>query len=253
MSNNKILDLNEDIQDLWSFLPLDIENLYPSFLLRNCIIREDTEFYNNIAMNICHFYNFVLHTFLCRLYLANESNIEFLKYIQKTKEVFSGKDGRHKNIDICCENIKLELFNEIEKDAINYFFHLLNFDKSHYVFKTHQEITDIRNNVAHLNYTIVNKDLFFSLKGKIKKNLLFLSQKLYPNTKKIFFYELDENVRKNIIDKENYALYIAEINKKHYFSPNDYSLLIRHQLLKNVKPQSYKYFIDLYIKNELDI
>ena len=114
-----IIDLSEDISELWDFLPLDAEISYPNFLLQNCIIRKDTEFYNNATLNICHFYNYILHTYLCRLYLANDNNIELLKYIQLTKNVFSKKDGSRKDIIICCENINLNLFTEIEKEAIN--------------------------------------------------------------------------------------------------------------------------------------
>ena len=128
-----IIDLSEDISELWDFLPLDAEISYPNFLLQNCIIRKDTEFYNNATLNICHFYNYILHTYLCRLYLANDNNIELLKYIQLTKNVFSKKDGSRKDIIICCENINLNLFTEIEKEAINYFYHILNFDKSHQI------------------------------------------------------------------------------------------------------------------------
>lgn len=253
MNNNDIIDLSEDISELCEFLPLNIENLYPSFLLQNCLVRKNTEFYNNVALNVCHFYNYVLHTFLCRLYLAENKNVEFLKYIQKTKEVFSGKDGRRKNIDICDADVNLTLFNEIEKEAINYFFYLLKFDKSHQVYKLHQDIIDIRNVVAHLNYESISYELFITLVKKIKDNLLFLSKCLYSNTKTVFYQELDPPVRKGIMDKENYLEYIANMNKTHYFSQNDYKLTVKNNLLKDIKIASYKYFLDMYIKNVLGL
>ncbi len=246
-----IIDLSEDISELWDFMPLNAEDLYPSFLLQNCILRQNTEFYNNATLNICHFYNYILHTFLCRLYLADEAHIELLKYIQVTKEVFSGKDGRRRDINVCCESINLKLFNEIEKEAINYFFHLLKFDKTHQIAKTHQEIIDIRNSVAHLNYISIRRDLFLELIKKIKKNLAFISEKLYHYTKTVFYEELDGAVRKNLMDNENYIEYMGEMNKKHYFSPNDYRLAKINGLLKAVKENSYKYFIQKYIDEEL--
>lgn len=248
-----IIDLSEDISELWDFLPLSAKDVYPEYILRNCFIRNNTDFYNNASLNICHFYNYILHTYLCRLYLADENNIELLKYIQLTKEVFSRKDGSRRDLTICCENINLNLFTEIEKEAINYFYHILHFDKSHQISKKHQHIIDIRNSVAHLNYTVINRDVFLSLRSDIVEVLSFIANKIYQNTRKIIYEELDDRVRRGLLDKDNYQIYFDEISQKHYFSGHDYQLMKDKGLLKDIKENSYKYFIKLYIGNFLGI
>ncbi len=244
-----IIDLSEDISELWDFMPLNTKVQFPELLLRNCIVRENTEFYNNAALNICHFYNYVLHTFLCRLYLADDNNIELLKYIQLTKEAFSRKDGSRRDLTICCDNINLNLFTEIEKEAINYFYHILHFDKSYHISKKHQDIIDIRNSVAHLNYTIINRDVFLSLISNIIEVFNFIADKIYHDTRKAIYEELDDRVRRGLLDTENYNIYFEEINQKHFFSKHDYQLMKDKGLLKDIKENSYKYFIKLYLDN----
>lgn len=248
-----LIDLSEDISELWDFLPLNIEAQYPEFLLRNCVVRESIDFYNNVALNICHFYNYILHTYLCRLYLADENNIELLKYIQLTKEAFSRKDGSRRDLTICCENINLNLFTEIEKEAINYFYHILHFDKSHQISKKHQHIIDVRNSVAHLNYTVINRDVFLSIISDIIEVLSFIADKIYRNTRKVIYEELDDRVRRGLLDTENYNIYFEEINQKHYLSKHDYLLMKNKGLLNDIKENSYKYYIKFYIENDLGI
>ena len=248
-----IIDLSEDVAVLWDFLPLNAEVQFPEFLLRNCVVRENTEFYNNATLNVCHFYNYILHTYLCRLYLADEKNVELLKYIQLTKEAFSRKDGSRKDVVICCGNINLNLFTEIEKEAINYFYHILHFDKSHQISKKHQHVIDIRNSVAHLNYANINRDVFLSLISDIVEVLSFIADKIYHNTRTVIYEELDDRYRRGLLDTENYNIYFEEINHKHYFSKHDYQLMKDKGLLKDIKENSYKYFIKLYIENYLDL
>lgn len=249
----EIKDLSEDIADLWDFLPLKPDSLYPESLLQNCVLRENTGFYNNATLNICHFYNYVLHTFLCRLYLSDNQNIELLKYVQTTKEVFSGRDGHRGNVVITRENINVNLFIEIEKESINYFYHILNFDKGNQISKKHQNIIDIRNSVAHLNYILINENTFLSVIHDIKEILQFISEKLYKNTKKVICEEINESFRKGLLDIYNYQVYFDEMNGQNYFSKNDYKLIKTKGLLRDAPQNNYKYYIKLYIENFTDI
>ena len=136
----------------------------------------------------------------------------------------------------------MNLFTEIEKEAINYFYHILNFDKSHQIAKKHQDIIDIRNSVAHLNYATISRESFLSIISKIIEIFHFISDQIYQNTKNVIYEALDDRVRRGTIDSDNYEIYFEEVNQKHYFSKHDYQLMKDKGLLKDIKENSYKYY-----------
>lgn len=251
MADEDIIDLSEDISELWDFLPLNNPDTYPSKLLLSCFARKDLEFFNNAALNITHFYHYILHILLCRLYLANDKNLELLAYIQKTKEVFSGKD-RRRNVIISPETVNTNLFIEIERDAINYFFHILKFDKSQREVEINQKIIDIRNSVAHLNYIPLTQEGFMQLKENILHNLNFLFPKIYKatNLKNIISSEFKQRFKTTSSYDES-LLAIEEMNAKHYLTKFDYILMVKNKLFVDVKPNSYKKHLQKYIESSL--
>lgn len=249
-------NLNEELIELQEYMPLDFENDFFIKMFQNMFIVEETNFYNNVSLNIVFFYIYIVHCFLARLYLADGKHIELLKYIQITEKALSKRDGKDsiylKKFEKDNE-INLHLFNAKEQEAINYFFHILNMDSGCVQCKKNQEIFDIRNNLAHLNFFVADKKVFTELLDNIVSNLAFISEKLYQQTKNLIIKELESSIDEERIDEFNYTEVFEDLNKKYYLSVKDYKLIVDAKYLENIKPYTPKYFINKYIIDDLGL
>lgn len=248
-----LVDLSEDLVELYDFLPLNQKHEYAIQLLNNCIVQKDTEFYNNSVLNICHFYTYALHCLLCKLYLLEDESIQLLQYIQVTTRVFDGRDSSRKFSKITSKEIEQTLFNAIEKDAICYFFHLLDIDRDNQVFKRHTDIFDDRNAVAHLNYSLYSRDKFDQLLENIRTNLQELSKKMYSKVKKKITKELYDLNKRKLLSEEDYLAQFESLNQQYYLNLYDYKLMVQNKLIKEPLKQNYKTYLKLYIKEYLQL
>lgn len=247
------IDLQEHFIELWDFLPLNQKHEYAVQLLNNCVVRRDSEFYNNSVLNICHFYTYTLHCLLCKLYLLEDENIQLLQYIQVTNRVFNGKDDNRKFPKITSKDVQQTLFNAIEKDAIYYFFHLLNIDQDNQIFKRHIDIFNDRNTVAHLNYSFYSRDKFNTLLQNIQINLKELSKKMYLKMKKKITSELYELEKRKLISEDDYLPQIESINQQYYLNLFDYKLIMQNKVIEEPLKQNYKKYLKLYINEHLQL
>jgi len=251
-----IKDLSEEILPLWDFMPLNGGNIeYAHKLLRNNFISLDDDFYNNPTLNVCHFYIFVLHNMLRRLYFCEDRHIELLKYIQITSEVFEDLDSdKDKTLKaIISKEFDITLFNKLERDAIKYFFYIFGMDKSNDIYQKNTDIFDLRNRIAHLNYVPIFPDKFLNIIEQISINLQKLSQMLYGKvTRRIFHYEITPLIQQSLIDETNCVEYFNDINIKYGLCPYDYKLCIKNKLTDKMDA-SYKSYLKLYLdKNSFD-
>lgn len=248
-----IKDLNEEIFELQEFMPLDFENDFFIRMFQNMLVVENTDFYNNPCLNLVFFYIYVFHCLLSRLYSSDEKNIEFLKYLQVTENALSKRDGSNAEElvkFIKKDEINFYLFNGKEKDAINYFFHILGFDNGCSHCSKNQEVFDLRNKIAHLNLFIATKEDFDKLLSNIIENLGFVAEKIYQITKKIIYEEVKES---KTIDEYNYKGVFETLNKTYYLSRNDYKLLIEKKYIKETKTKTPQFYIGKYIQEELGL
>ncbi|WP_413854053.1 hypothetical protein [Candidatus Ruminimicrobium bovinum] len=248
MSN--IIYLNSELDELKSFLPLNIRNPYFLVMFENMLLVENSDFYNNAIINITHFYNFILHCFLFQIYYVDE-NLELLKYLQKTTGILNSKDGS-KKIDIS-KDFDIAYFSNIEKDAINYFLHIFKLDKSSHLCQKNQEIFDLRNSAAHLNMDIINHNRFEYFIAKVQENIEEIFEKVYKYTKKIIITELAKAIKKKRIDESSYVQIFEEINRNYYISINFYKLFFKNNKIDNPKTNSPNYYIKKYIKEYLQL
>ncbi|MCL2144044.1 MAG: hypothetical protein FWH43_00900 [Endomicrobia bacterium] len=248
-----IINLSEEITPLWDFMPLNGGNTeYAIRLLSNNFVSKDDDFYNNPTLNICHFYIFVLHNMLHRLYICKDQHIELLKYIQITSEVFKDIDSDKDTTlrAICSKEFSITLFNKLEREAIKFFFYLFNIDKTNDICQKNTSIFDLRNRIAHLNYVPVRYESFLDTINKICMNLQNLSQMLYEKiTQYIFLNEITPLIDQNLIDDTNYIEYFNDINIKYGLCEYDYKLCIENKLIETLDV-SYKAYLKLYIDNK---
>jgi hypothetical protein len=253
MSDNSV-----DFTELEDFMPLNCVKQYAYSLLNNNNIT-NREFCNNIALNVCHFYIFIIHCLLCRLYKTDEKHQEFLQYIHLTNEVFNSRDknkSMEADIKINVENINVDLFHKMgkERGAINYFFYFLGIAKGDSICGINSDIFDTRNKVAHLNYDNIDKEALDKLIKDIVNNLSFLSKKLYKNyTREIIYSEIQEAINNDSLDESNFQMYFEEVNKNFYISAFDYKLLIENHVLGDVGNNKYKQYLKKYVTEILGL
>lgn len=249
-----IIDLSEDIQELWDFLPLNNTEIIGNLLLQNTLVRKETPFYNNICLNVCNFYFYIIHCWLCRLYKLDEDNIELLKYIQITKSVFCSSEEGERVVISDSQNIIAPLFFRIENDSFDYFLYLLDINKGCCgEYGTHKEIFKRRNQSAHLNYNSLSYEIFLKLVEDIKKNLYFLANQFYKKIKALMYDEITPLIKEQLIDTDNYKEYFIELNRKYNLSQYDYGLFIKNNLFSDDISGTYKEFLKRYITDELNL
>lgn len=247
MSN--IISLNTDLEELKGYLPLNMKNSYFEVVFENLLIIEESNFYNNAVINLTHFYNYILHCFLVQIYHTSENRV-LLKYLQKTTSSLNSKDNSRKiNLE---DYFDTSTFSNVEKDAINYFFHILNFCENSHLYQRNQAIYDLRNSAAHLNMDIINRNRFDEFAEKIQSNLKELLEKTYKNTKELLFKELKENIKNGLlIDDTDRLTIFEEINSNYCISLNFYKLFFKYNKFESVQPNTPLYYIKDFIENDL--
>lgn len=249
-----IIDLSEDISELWDFIPLNTTSEIGELLLQNTLVRRDKPFYNNICLNVCNFYIYILHCWLCRLYKLDENNIELLKYIQITKSVFCSSEEGEQVIISDTQHITAPLFFRIENDAFDYFLYLMEVDKGCCgEYGIHREIFKIRNQAAHLNYNPLSYEKFQELVTNIKNNLSFWASKFYQKMKSLMYDEITPLIEEQLIDDDNYEDYFVELNRKYNISAYDYSLFLKNNLFANTVQGTYKEYLKKYMDDVLQL
>lgn len=252
-ADKNIIDLNEGLFELQEFMPLNMENDFFIKMFQNLLVIKETNFYNNACLNLVFYYIYVLHCLLSRLYKANEKHIELLKYLHLTEKCLSKRDGKETDELKLFESegeVNHFLFNGKEKEALDYFFHLLKMKRGCKQCKINQEIIDLRNKIAHLNFFVATQVEYEKLKENIEENLKFISNKLYKITKKLIY---DEIIEHKTIDEFNYAGVFEELNKKFYLNKYDYKLFIENKYIKSTRTKTPQYYIGRYIREELGL
>lgn len=249
-----LIDLSEDISELWDFIPLNKDSEIGELLLQNTLIRKEKPYYNNICLNVCNFYVYILHCLLCRLYKLDENNIELLKYIQITKSVFCSAEEGEQVVISDSQHINAPLFFRIENDAFDYFLYLMNVDKGCCgEYGTHKAIFKIRNQAAHLNYTPLSYENFQSLVTDIKNNLSFWASQFYQKMKSLMYDEITPLIEEQLIDSDNYENYFVELNRNYNISPYDYNLFLKNNLFADAIQGTYKEYLKKYIEDVLKL
>ena len=101
-----IIDLEEELYDLKEYLPINTSNNFFIVMFSNLLVVKESDFYNNAVINLAHFYNYILHNLLVRLYNCNCNHLELLHYLQLTEACLNSNDGqkidlpKDKKIDI---------------------------------------------------------------------------------------------------------------------------------------------------------
>lgn len=249
-----LIDLSEDISELWDFLPLNKDSEIGELLLQNTLIRKEKPFYNNICLNVCNFYIYILHCWLCRLYKLDENNIELLKYIQITKRVFCSSEEGEQVIISDPQHIIAPLFFRIENDAFDYFLYLMNVDKGKCAAYTlHKNIFKLRNQAAHLNYNPLSYDKFQGLVSDIISNLKSLASEFYVYIDKLISNQITPLIEEQLIDSDNYENYFVELNRDYNISQYDYSLFLKNNLFTDSIQGTYKEYLKKYIYDILKL
>lgn len=248
MSN--IIHLEDDLSELKEYLPLNMKNPYFNIMFENLLFIDDTGFYNNAVINLTHFYNYILHCFLVQIYYSEE-NRNLLKYLQHTTGSLNSRDNQ-KQIKLD-EQFDANSFSNVEKNTINYFFHIFNLCSNSHLCKNNNEIFDLRNSAAHLNMDIINENRFNSFIEKIKDNLNKLLNKTYKYSKKLLEQELSEAIKEGRIDEGSYPEIIEDINYMYGLSQNFYKLILHHNKFEHVKINSPQYYEQKYIEEVLGI
>lgn len=247
-----IIDLEEELYELKEYLPINTSNKFFAVMFSNLLVVKESDFYNNAVINLAHFYNYILHNLLVRLYNCDCNYIELLHYLQLTEACLNSNDGQ--KIELKKDKkIDIYTFKNKEKNAINYFFHILGLDRTSQIYKNNQLIFDKRNLSAHLNYQIINSEMFDEFLTLISINLNFILEKMYKCTKQLIVDDLLVGIRKHLILKNDYESFFEQINIDYNLSINDYKLIIRKNYLKNIKENTPKYYISQYVQNVLGL
>lgn len=247
-----IIDLEEELYELKDYLPINTTNNFFTAMFSNLLIVKESDFYNNAIINLAHFYNYILHNLLVRLYNCNCDHLELLHYLQLTESCLNSNDGQKIELKKD-EKIDIYTFKNKEKNAINYFFHILGLDKTSQIYKNNQLIFDKRNLSAHLNYQIINSEMFDEFLTLISTNLNFISEKMYKCTKQLIVNDLLVGIRKHLILKDDYESFFEQLNLDYNLSTYDYKLIIDNNYLKNIKENTPKYYISQYVQNVLGL
>jgi hypothetical protein len=247
-----IVFLEDELYELKEFLPLNINNQYFEKMFQNLLVAKDSNFYNNAVLNLAQFYNYILHCFLVRLYNADNSHLDLLKYLQLTESCLNSNDG--KQINICeCEKIDIYAFQNKEKDAIKYFFHLLKINSGSHICDKNQRIFDKRNLSAHLSYQVIKIDEFDRFLVLVSENLEEISNKLYKQTKQLIVDDLKKAISKKLITDDDYMTFFELLNQDYLLSINDYKRIKANGYLANIKPNTPKYYLNKYITEDLGL
>lgn len=257
MSNISIINLGEDdiVAEIMRFLPQNTnDNAIPYFekMFQNLCIVADSDFYNNAVLNLTHFYNYLLRTYLVRLYNSNNYNIELLKYLQTTEGCLSPLYSNENEDDktICIEEkTDIFTFRAKERKAIRYFFHILKIKENSCIFQYNEEIFKKRNNVAHLQYTNVTANEFNLFADIVLKALTHLVKEMVPITKKIIISIIENYKQKDLISENIYDIQnvFETLNKEFYLSEMDYYLINKQDgSIKFAPETSNLYFAKRY-------
>lgn len=245
-----VINLNESLSELKEYLPLNMRNSYFEIMFENLLLVEETEFYNNAVINLTHFYNFVLHCFLIQVYYSEENRV-LLKYLQKTTGSLNSRDnGKIINLE---ESFDLNIFCNVEKDSIKYFFHILGFSENFHLCQKNQAIFDLRNSAAHLNMDIINKNRFVDFINKIQYNFDSILKKTYKYTKDLILKELKEAIKEDRIDEFLYPQIFEEINPIYCVSLKFYKLFFKYNRFQNVQNNSPLYYMQKYLQEVLNL
>lgn len=206
----------------------------------------DNDFYNNIYLNMYHYYVFLLHAYLVRIYKIYLDN-KSLHILQKMKII--GKKFEQK---LNIETIKHDIFNSLEKDSCKHLTYLLDFEDDSNFIKRHSDIFKMRDNISHFNELIMSEKTFFEYTEKIIENLETVQSHLYEDTKNIIYNEINDAIKNEVIDEVNYKLYFEEINLKYYLNPHDYDDLNKKGYIDfSNEPETclVKKYIKMFYKN----
>lgn len=264
MNNIDIINLEEDdiVSEIIKFLPKNTDdNAVPYFerMFQNLCIIGDSNFYNNAVLNLTHFYNYLVRTYLVRLYNSNESNIELLKYLQSTEDCLSPiySNGKEEDKTICIgDKTDIYTFRAKERKAIRYFFHILGIDEGSSIYKYNEEIFQKRNNVAHLQYTNVTEEEFNVFANNVLKALNQIVEKLSSITKKLIIDSIEDYKQKDLISDDIYDIQMVfeTINKEFYLSEKDYYIINKQDgSIKNASETSFLFFVKRYCVEILNL
>lgn len=249
-SDNKIifLEMEDELFGLKDYLPLNVNNVYFDKMFENLLVVKDSAFYNNAVIGLTHFYTYVLHCFLLQLYRFKGER-ELLKCLQTTTECLNSRDGKFAiNLE---DRFDIFSFRAKEKEAFDYFLHVLNLCKGSHLCKRNQQIFDMRNIVAHLSLEVIDKTEFDNFVELIKLNLEEISSKIYKYAKTAIIEDLKEAIKDDRIDESFYLPIIEEINQINHISYNFYRLFLRNNTFDNIQPNTPLFYINKYIEEEL--
>lgn len=250
MSNSDtLINIEDEIYELKDYLPLNCSNRYFEKMFKNLLVIKETDFYNNVVIGLTHFYIYILHCLLLQLYHADSTHRELLKYLQTTAGCLNSRDG--KVIINLEERFDILSFQQKEKEAIDYFLHILELTKGSHLCQKHQKIIDIRNKAAHLNFEVINIEEFDTFLKLISDNLYELLQLIYKYAKSIVIKELKEAIKDGRIDEEFYLPIFEEINQIHHLPVNFYREFFKNNLFNNIQPNTPLFYMNKYIKEEL--
>lgn len=250
-NSDTLINIEDEIYELKDYLPLNINNRYFEKMFKNLLVIKETDFYNNVVIGLTHFYVYILHCLLLQLYHADDTHRDLLKYLQTTAGCLNSRDGKVL-IDLE-ERFDILSFRQKEKEAIDYFLHILKMDKGSHLCQKHQKIIDIRNKAAHLNFEVINIEEFDTFLKLINDNLYELLKLIYKYTKGIVIKELKEAIKDERIDAEFYTPIFDEINQINHISTNFYKLFLKNNKFKNVSPKTPIFYLEKYIKEELKL
>lgn len=247
-----IIDLEEELYELKDYLPIIMSNDFFLRMFSNLLIVQEADFYNDAVINLAHFYNYVLHYFLVRLYNCDSSHLELLSYLQLTESCLNSNDGQKVELKKD-EKIDIYTFKNKEKSAINYFFHILGFNKTPKLCQNNQLIFDKRNLSAHLNYQIITSESFNDFISLIQENLSQISERMYKCTKQLIVNDLLGAIKKKLVTDEDFEPFFEQLNVDYKLSINDYRMIIEKNYLCNIKQNTPKYYINKYITEILGL
>ncbi len=178
--------------------------------------------------------------------------MQLLAYIQLTSENFTSNSNEEQQVldSISQNTFDASLFNGIERGAIRYFFYLFNIDKHNVIYQRHNEIFDLRNSIAHLNYRLVSHDTFIHTVQQIENNLTDLSTYLYSKvTRQVFHCEISPLIAAGTIDDTNYQGYFDDINARYNLCTMDYMLCRKNKLGHSCTGRNeYGKYLKMYIE-----
>ena len=268
----------EEIDKIMEFLPINYKNsndlnyinallndIYSVLSMYNDSKADEDDQYNNVIMfnncilDVTLIYVYIVQTIVIRLYIENKNDIfKFYNHFIN-KDFFNGSFKN--DFQISMEIIRNSM---LENDGLINFitFYIKNSnlisDCNNVIKKIkdkHNEVFKLRNQIAHMNAELYKYDNFLKLCKNIVESLIYLynilfyprdlkRKELIDNSK--FFKDLNKYVEKELIDINNYDIYIEEINKSYLLTKYDYRKF--KQYINKINNEQIKKYLEMYLE-----